>query len=153
MSTSDGWEVTIGLEIHVQLKTSTKIFSGASIKFGAEPNTQACAIDLGMPGVLPAVNAEVYPKAVAFGLGVGAKISMISVFDRKNYFYPDLPKGYQITQMDYPIVAPNGQSPPPRNTWVNPCVQTQKSSVLPDKLITGTSPMLTALMPIKLSIT
>lgn len=104
MSTSDGWEVTIGLEIHVQLKTRTKIFSGASIKFGAEPNTQACAIDLGMPGVLPAVNAEVYPKAVAFGLGVDAKISMISVFDRKNYFYPDLPKGYQITQMDYPIV-------------------------------------------------
>jgi aspartyl-tRNA(Asn)/glutamyl-tRNA(Gln) amidotransferase subunit B len=104
MNTSEGWEVTIGLEIHVQLKTSTKIFSGASIKFGAEPNTQACAIDLGMPGVLPAVNAEVYPKAVAFALGVDAEIGMTSVFDRKNYFYPDLPKGYQITQMDYPIV-------------------------------------------------
>lgn len=98
------WEVTIGLEIHVQLKTKTKIFSGASTSFGAEPNTQACAIDLAMPGVLPTVNAEVYPKAVAFALGVGAKIGMTSVFDRKNYFYPDLPKGYQITQMDHPIV-------------------------------------------------
>ena len=104
MSNSEGWEVTIGLEIHVQLKTSTKIFSGASTRFGAEPNTQACAIDLGMPGVLPAVNAEVYPKAVAFALSVDADIGMTSVFDRKNYFYPDLPKGYQITQMDYPIV-------------------------------------------------
>ena len=90
MSTSEGWEVTIGLEIHVQLNTSTKIFSGASIKFGAEPNSQACAIDLGMPGVLPAVNAEVYPKAVAFALGIDAEIGMTSVFDRKNHFYPDL---------------------------------------------------------------
>jgi aspartyl-tRNA(Asn)/glutamyl-tRNA(Gln) amidotransferase subunit B len=101
---TDGWEVVIGLEIHVQLSTNSKIFSGASTKFGAEPNTQACAIDLGMPGVLPVVNAEVYPKAIAFGLGVGAEIGNYSAFDRKNYFYPDLPKGYQITQMDYPIV-------------------------------------------------
>ena len=100
----NGWEVVIGLEIHVQLLTNTKIFSGAGTKFGAPPNTQACAIDLGMPGVLPVVNAEVYPKAIAFGLGVGADIATYSVFDRKNYFYPDLPKGYQITQMDYPIV-------------------------------------------------
>jgi len=100
----DGWEVVIGLEIHVQLLTNAKIFSGASTKFGAEPNTQACTIDLGMPGVLPVVNAEVYPKAIAFGLAVDADIRTYSVFDRKNYFYPDLPKGYQITQMDYPIV-------------------------------------------------
>ncbi len=99
-----GWETVIGLEIHVQLNTRSKIFSGASTQFGAEPNSQACAIDLGMPGVLPVVNAAVFPKAVAFGLGVGAEIGMTSVFDRKNYFYPDLPKGYQITQMDYPIV-------------------------------------------------
>ena len=98
------WETVIGLEIHVQLNTKSKIFSGASTEFGAPPNTQACAVDLGLPGVLPVVNAEVYPKAVAFGLGIGASISKISAFDRKNYFYPDLPKGYQITQMDQPIV-------------------------------------------------
>ena len=99
------WEPIIGLEIHVQLQTKSKIFSGASTVFGAEPNTQASSIDLGLPGVLPVVNAEVYPKAVAFGLSIGAEISRVSVFDRKNYFYPDLPKGYQITQMDKPIVV------------------------------------------------
>ena len=98
------WEVIIGLEIHVQLLTRTKIFSGASTTFGSEPNSQACAIDLGFPGVLPVVNAEVFPKAIAFGLGVGGRINLVSAFDRKNYFYPDLPKGYQITQMDKPIV-------------------------------------------------
>jgi aspartyl-tRNA(Asn)/glutamyl-tRNA(Gln) amidotransferase subunit B len=98
------WEVVIGLEIHVQLSTQSKIFSGASTQFGAEPNTQACSVDLGMPGVLPVVNEAVYPKAIAFGLGVGAEIGKRSTFDRKNYFYPDLPKGYQITQMDEPIV-------------------------------------------------
>ena len=98
------WETVIGLEIHVQLNTKSKIFSGASTEFGAPPNTQACAVDLGLPGVLPVVNAEVYPKAVAFGLGIGGSISKISAFDRKNYFYPDSPKGYQITQMDKPIV-------------------------------------------------
>ena len=98
------WEVVIGLEIHVQLQTRTKIFSGASTTFGSEPNSQACAIDLGFPGVLPVVNSEVYPKAIAFGLGVGGRINLVSAFDRKNYFYPDLPKGYQITQMDKPIV-------------------------------------------------
>lgn len=100
----NNWEVVIGLEIHVQLSTASKIFSGASTQFGAEPNTQACAIDLGLPGVLPVVNEAVYPKAIAFGLGVGATIGQRSCFDRKNYFYPDLPKGYQITQMDEPIV-------------------------------------------------
>jgi len=98
------WEAVIGLEIHVQLATRSKIFSGASTRFGAEPNTQACAVDLGLPGVLPIVNADVFKKAVAFGLGIGAEIGHRSVFDRKNYFYPDLPKGYQITQLDYPIV-------------------------------------------------
>ena len=98
------WEVVIGLEIHVQLSTNSKIFSGASVAFGAEPNTQASAIDLGLPGVLPVVNEAIYPKAIAFGLAIGAKIATRSCFDRKNYFYPDLPKGYQITQMDEPIV-------------------------------------------------
>jgi aspartyl-tRNA(Asn)/glutamyl-tRNA(Gln) amidotransferase subunit B len=98
------WEVVIGLEIHVQLSTKSKIFSGASTSFGASPNSQACGIDIGLPGVLPVVNKEVYRKAVAFGLGIGADIGRKSVFDRKNYFYPDLPKGYQITQLDYPIV-------------------------------------------------
>jgi len=104
MNHASEWEVVIGLEIHTQLSTLSKIFSGASTRFGAEPNTQACAIDLGMPGVLPVVNAEVYKKAVAFGLGINATINKESVFDRKNYFYPDLPKGYQITQLEAPIV-------------------------------------------------
>lgn len=98
------WEAVIGLEIHVQLSTESKIFSGASTRFGAEPNTQASAVDLGLPGVLPVINEAVYPKAVAFGIGIGAHIAERSSFDRKNYFYPDLPKGYQITQMDEPIV-------------------------------------------------
>ena len=98
------WEVVIGLELHVQLSTRTKIFSGASAEFGAAPNSQASAVDLGLPGVLPVVNEAVYPKAVRFALGVGADICQHSTFDRKNYFYPDLPKGYQITQMREPIV-------------------------------------------------
>ena len=102
------WEVVIGLEIHTQLKTKSKIFSGSSTAFGAEPNVQASAVDLGLPGVLPVVNKEVYKKAVTFGLAVGADINRRSVFDRKNYFYPDSPKGYQITQLDLPIVE-NGQ--------------------------------------------
>lgn len=103
MSRSD-WEVVIGLEIHTQLNTRSKIFSGASTEFGAEPNTQASAVDLGLPGVLPVVNEAVFRKAVAFGLGVNATINKISFFDRKNYFYPDLPKGYQITQLAKPVV-------------------------------------------------
>ncbi|MBJ39084.1 MAG: Asp-tRNA(Asn)/Glu-tRNA(Gln) amidotransferase GatCAB subunit B [Gammaproteobacteria bacterium] len=94
----------IGLEIHVQLSTRSKIFSGASTAFGAPANSQACAVDLGMPGVLPVVNAEVYQKAIRFGLAIGAHIAPRSSFDRKNYFYPDLPKGYQITQLAEPIV-------------------------------------------------
>ena len=99
------WETVIGLEVHVQLNTATKIFSGASTAFGAEPNTQACAIDLAMPGTLPVVNAEAYRKAVMFGLGINAEITKKSAFERKNYFYPDLPKGYQTTQLDAPIVG------------------------------------------------
>ncbi len=101
---NDNWEVVIGLEIHAQLNTQSKIFSGASTAFGAEPNTQASIVDLGFPGVLPVVNEAVFRKAVAFGLGVNATINKTSVFDRKNYFYPDLPKGYQITQLNQPIV-------------------------------------------------
>ena len=99
------WEIVIGLEVHAQLRTKTKIFSGASIAFGALPNTQACAIDLGMPGMLPVLNKEALSMAVKFGLAVGADISPISVFARKNYFYPDLPKGYQISQFELPIVG------------------------------------------------
>ncbi|MDH3354464.1 MAG: Asp-tRNA(Asn)/Glu-tRNA(Gln) amidotransferase subunit GatB [Chromatiales bacterium] len=99
------WEIVIGCEIHVQLATKSKIFSGASTAYGAEPNTQACAVDLGLPGVLPVFNADALAKAVKFGLAIDAEIGMRSVFDRKNYFYPDLPKGYQISQMDYPIVG------------------------------------------------
>src|SRR5476651_411316 len=97
------WETVIGLEIHAQLQTKSKIFSGAATEFGAEPNTQACAIDLGMPGVLPVLNKDVVLMAIKFGLGVGAEISRKSVWARKNYFYPDLPKGYQISQFELPI--------------------------------------------------
>ena len=99
------WETVIGLEVHAQLKTESKIFSGAPTTFGAEPNTQACAIDLGMPGVLPVLNKEVVKMAIRFGLGADAEIAHKSVFARKNYFYPDLPKGYQISQFELPIVG------------------------------------------------
>ena len=99
------WETVIGLEIHAQLATASKIFSGASTAFGAEPNTQACAVDLGFPGVLPVLNSEVVNMAVKFGVAIGAEISPRSVFARKNYFYPDLPKGYQISQFELPIVG------------------------------------------------
>jgi len=99
------WETVIGLEIHAQLATSSKIFSGAATAFGAEPNTQACAVDLALPGVLPVVNREVLSMAVRFALVTDAEIGRRSVFARKNYFYPDLPKGYQISQMEHPIVG------------------------------------------------
>ena len=99
------WETVIGLEIHAQLATQSKIFSGASTAYGAEPNTQACAVDLGLPGVLPVLNAEAVRMAVIFGMAIEAHIAPYSVFARKNYFYPDLPKGYQISQMDHPIVG------------------------------------------------
>ena len=99
------WEVVIGLEIHTQLATRSKIFSGASTAYGAAPNTQACLVDLGYPGVLPVLNEEVVRMACKFGLAVNAKIAPRSVFERKNYFYPDLPKGYQISQFELPIVV------------------------------------------------
>jgi len=98
------WETVIGLEIHTQLATRSKIFSGASTTYGADPNTQACAVDLGLPGVLPVLNAEVVRMAAKFGLATHSTVARRSVFDRKNYFYPDLPKGYQISQLALPIV-------------------------------------------------
>ena len=98
------WETVIGLEIHAQLNTVSKIFSGASTAYGAEPNTQACLVDLGYPGQLPVLNAEAVAKAVKFGLATGSKVARRSVFACKNYFYPDLPKGYQISQFELPIV-------------------------------------------------
>ncbi|MCB1675075.1 MAG: Asp-tRNA(Asn)/Glu-tRNA(Gln) amidotransferase subunit GatB [Halioglobus sp.] len=99
------WETVIGLEVHLQLATQSKIFSGSPTTFGAAPNTQASAVDLAMPGMLPVLNEKAVRYAVMFGLGVGAEIGMRSVFDRKNYFYPDLPKGYQISQFHDPIVG------------------------------------------------
>jgi aspartyl-tRNA(Asn)/glutamyl-tRNA(Gln) amidotransferase subunit B len=101
---SAAWEVVIGLEIHTQLATASKIFSGASTAYGAEPNTQACLVDLGYPGVLPVLNEEVVRMACKFGLAVNATVAPRSIFARKNYFYPDLPKGYQISQYELPIV-------------------------------------------------
>jgi aspartyl-tRNA(Asn)/glutamyl-tRNA(Gln) amidotransferase subunit B len=99
------WETVIGLEIHTQLATQSKIFSGAPTRFGADPNTQACAIDLGLPGVLPVLNREAVRLAVRFGKAIGAEVAERSVFARKNYFYPDLPKGYQISQYEHPVVG------------------------------------------------
>ncbi|MGI9295375.1 MAG: Asp-tRNA(Asn)/Glu-tRNA(Gln) amidotransferase subunit GatB, partial [Pseudomonadales bacterium] len=99
------WETVIGLEIHVQLATDSKIFSGAATAFGADPNTQACAVDLAMPGTLPVLNERVVQMAIKFGLAIDAELGYRSVFDRKNYFYPDLPKGYQISQMQHPVVG------------------------------------------------
>ena len=99
------WEIVIGLEIHAQLTTASKIFSGSATTFGAEPNTQASLVDLAMPGTLPVLNAQAVKNAVKFGLAIDAEIGMTNVFARKNYFYPDLPKGYQISQMELPIVG------------------------------------------------
>jgi aspartyl-tRNA(Asn)/glutamyl-tRNA(Gln) amidotransferase subunit B len=101
-----GWETVIGLEVHMQLATQSKIFSGSSTAFGAEPNTQASAIDLAMPGTLPVVNEQAIRYAIMFGLAIDAPINPLSTFERKNYFYPDLPKGYQTTQLAEPIVGP-----------------------------------------------
>jgi aspartyl-tRNA(Asn)/glutamyl-tRNA(Gln) amidotransferase subunit B len=99
------WEVIIGLETHAQLSTKSKIFSGSSITYGADANTQAAAIDLALPGVLPVLNRAAVEKAITFGLAIGADVASVSVFDRKNYFYPDLPKGYQISQLHLPVVS------------------------------------------------
>ena len=99
------WETVVGLEVHVQLSTKSKLFSGASTQFGAEPNTQANIYDLALPGVLPVLNRDALKHAVKFGLAINASINNTSIFDRKNYFYPDLPKGYQISQLDFPTVG------------------------------------------------
>jgi aspartyl-tRNA(Asn)/glutamyl-tRNA(Gln) amidotransferase subunit B len=104
MSRTD-WEVVIGLEVHSQLNTASKIFSGASTAFGAAPNVQASAVDIALPGVLPVLNRGAVERAIRFGLAIGATVAPTSVFARKNYFYPDLPKGYQISQMDLPVVV------------------------------------------------
>ena len=98
------WEVVIGMETHAQLLCKSKIFSGASTEFGADANTHACAVDLALPGVLPVLNKNAVQCAIKFGLAIGAKIAEKSVFARKNYFYPDLPKGYQISQFELPVV-------------------------------------------------
>lgn len=137
------WETVIGLEIHTQLATHSKIFSGAATAYGAEPNTQACAVDLGMPGVLPVLNQEAVHKAITFGLAIEAEIAPYSVFARKNYFYPDLPKGYQISQLDHPIVGkgyldidltatPNASASPAltlKKTQANHCMKTFMATV------------------------
>ena len=107
---NSNWEIVIGLEIHAQLATKSKIFSGASTAYGGEPNTQACLVDLGYPGTLPVLNQQAIEMAIRFGLAVDAEISSRSVFARKNYFYPDLPKGYQISQLDLPIVVGGNMS-------------------------------------------
>jgi len=131
------WEVVIGLEVHVQVNTKTKQFCGCSTEFGAEPNTQTCPVCLGMPGQLPVLNMEAARKSVLTGLAINADINLVSKFDRKNYFYPDLPKGYQITQFPLPIVeggyldipTKDGEnaSVSPEFTWKrmpeNPCMK------------------------------
>jgi aspartyl-tRNA(Asn)/glutamyl-tRNA(Gln) amidotransferase subunit B len=99
-----GYEVVIGLETHTQLSTQSKIFSGSSTRFGAAPNTQASPVDLALPGTLPVANRGAVERAIRFGLAVGAKVAPLSIFARKNYFYPDLPKGYQISQYETPVV-------------------------------------------------
>jgi aspartyl-tRNA(Asn)/glutamyl-tRNA(Gln) amidotransferase subunit B len=98
------WEVVIGLETHTQLSTQSKIFSGAATQFGAAPNTQACPVDLALPGTLPVMNRGAVERAIQFGLAIGATVAPRSIFARKNYFYPDLPKGYQISQYEIPVV-------------------------------------------------
>src|SRR3954467_9275304 len=100
----NGWETVIGIETHVQLSTRSKIFSGASTAFGVAPNTHASAVDIALPGVLPVLNRSAVEKAIRFGLSIGARINRRSIFARKNYFYPDLPKGYQISQYELPVV-------------------------------------------------
>src|SRR6266850_3722497 len=98
------WEVVVGIETHAQLRTKSKIFSAAATTFGAPPNTQASAVDIALPGVLPVLNRAAVEHAIRFGLAVGAAINRRSIFARKNYFYPDLPKGYQISQYESPII-------------------------------------------------
>src|SRR5688500_10967943 len=104
MARPDGWEIVVGIETHAQLLTRSKIFSGASTAFGAAPNTQASAVDIALPGTLPVLNRAAVEHAIRFGLAVGGTINPRSIFARKNYFYPDLPKGYQISQFEIPVV-------------------------------------------------
>lgn len=99
------WEIVIGLEVHAQVTAKSKLFSGASTEFGAEPNTQVSLVDAAMPGMLPVINEFAVEQAVRTGLGLNAQINLSSVFDRKNYFYPDLPQGYQISQFTKPVVG------------------------------------------------
>src|SRR5512139_2434054 len=105
MNARANWEIVVGIETHAQLSTHSKIFCGASIAFGAAPNVQACAVDIALPGVLPVLNRGAVERAIRFGLAVGATTNARSVFARKNYFYPDLPKGYQISQYELPVVS------------------------------------------------
>ena len=98
------WEIVVGLEVHAQVVSQAKLFSGAATAFGAAPNTQACPVDLALPGTLPVPNRGAVERAIRFGLAVGAKVARHSIFARKNYFYPDLPKGYQISQYEIPVV-------------------------------------------------
>src|SRR3979411_232838 len=104
------WEVVIGVEVHAQVTSNSKLFSGASTAFGGEPNSHVSLVDAAMPGMLPVINEECVRQAVRTGLGLAAKINLRSVFDRKNYFYPDLPQGYQISQYKWPIVGEGGVS-------------------------------------------
>ena len=99
------WEVVLGLEVHAQINTKSKLFSTAANNFGADPNSQVSLVDAGMPGALPVINKECVKQAILTGIGLNAKINLISIFDRKNYFYPDLPQGYQISQFTHPIVG------------------------------------------------
>ena len=137
------WETVIGLEIHAQLATRSKIFSGSATAYGAAPNTQANLVDLGYPGVLPVLNGEAVKMAVCFGLATGSRIARRSVFARKNYFYPDLPKGYQISQYELPVVqsgaleilledgtvsASASRAPTSRRTRASPCTRTSTGS-------------------------
>ena len=102
---SGPWELVIGLEVHAQIVSNSKLFSGAATSFGAEPNTQVSLVDAAMPGMLPVINEECVKQAVKTGLGINAEINLVSIFDRKNYFYADLPSGYQISQFHHPIVG------------------------------------------------
>ena len=99
------WEIVIGLEVHAQVTSASKLFSGASTEFGAQPNTQVSLVDAAMPGMLPVINEKAVEQAVRTGLGLNAQINLVSIFDRKNYFYPDLPQGYQISQYLDPVVG------------------------------------------------
>ena len=120
------WELVLGLEVHAQIKAKSKLFSSASTKYGAEPNSQVTLVDAGMPGALPVINEFCVKQAIMTGLGLNSKINKLSIFDRKNYFYPDLPQGYQISQFEHPIVSggyiiidrPDGEKKKNRNNKI-----------------------------------